>query len=118
MVTFESIIRLCYNEDDLSEPELVSRLKAALNDPGVLSERDGNGYTLLNIAAVYGRSPDFCQVLHELDLALVKTKDNYGWLAVHSACCNVNMDTAKYLFELYPQSINIAAERFLDELEF
>lgn len=112
MATFEYILDLCYNydnlttfnEDDLSEPDLVSRLKAAQIEPDVLSERDVYGRTLLHHAVMGGRSPEFCKVLHELDGTHVKTQDNHGWLPVHWACDSGRVDTAKYLLELYPSS--------------
>ena len=99
----------------LSETKLVSRLKALQIDPGVLSERGGEhtlgeeGKTLLHIAAKFGRSPEFCSVLHELDVTLVKSVDNRGWLPFHAACKgeSLDTDTAKYLLNKYPESINI-----------
>ena len=107
MVTFDEIeIKdLCMNyEERLSETELVSRLKATQIDPDVLSTRSASGMTLLlHYAAFHGRSGEFCQVLHELDVSLVKTQDNEGWLPMHHACAfNVNVETAKYLFSMYP----------------
>eukprot|EP00956_Cyclotella_meneghiniana_P010731 scaffold15044_cov37-Cyclotella_meneghiniana.AAC.3 len=109
MALFNEIKDLCMNEKDrLSETELVSRLKATQIDPDVLSTRSWSGMTLLHLAAFHGRSPEFCSVLHQLDVTLVKTQDNEGWLPMHHACAlNVNVETAKYLFSLYPGSINI-----------
>ena len=102
MATFKLIKDLCYNFDDLlSESELISTLKAIQIDPGVLSERNEYGRTLLFMAAESGRSPDFCQVLHELDATLVRTQEKYGWLPVHCACDNGSVETAKYLLEIY-----------------
>ena len=112
MVTIESITihKLCYNVDDLSEPELVSRLRAVQINPAVLSEREEDGLTLLHFAVRRGRSPEFCRVLHELNATLVRTQNNFGRLPIHSACHFSRVETTKYLFELYPDSINIATD--------
>ena len=64
MATFDDIRSLCTNEDSLSETKLVSILKATQMDPGVLSERDEYGSTLLHYAAIKGRSPEFCRMIH------------------------------------------------------
>eukprot|EP00956_Cyclotella_meneghiniana_P013281 scaffold19084_cov64-Cyclotella_meneghiniana.AAC.4 len=107
MATFDDIEALCWNVDNLSESELVSKLRATEIDPSVLLERY-EGETLLHIAVYGGRSPEFCRVLHQLDATLVKTRDNSGWLPMHRACYEVtNVETAKYLFAMYPESINI-----------
>eukprot|EP00956_Cyclotella_meneghiniana_P025460 scaffold53208_cov37-Cyclotella_meneghiniana.AAC.3 len=54
-----------------------------------------------------GRSPEFCRVIHDQNDTLVKTQDDDGWLPVHDACCYGNVNAAKYLLELYPDSIHI-----------
>ena len=107
MATFDDIVALCSNDDDLSESELISRLKAAQITPDIFLERGEYGLTLLHNAAAYGRSPEFSHVLHELDVTLVKTQDNAGWLPVHDACLDGNLETAKHLLELYHDSIHI-----------
>ena len=109
MATFDYIAALCSNDDNLSESELVSTLRATQFDPSVLYRRGSVSYTLLHIAAKYGRSPEFCSVLHELDVTLVKSVDNRGWLPFHDACKgeSLDTDTAKYLLNKYPESINI-----------
>eukprot|EP00956_Cyclotella_meneghiniana_P012450 scaffold17673_cov59-Cyclotella_meneghiniana.AAC.1 len=109
MVTFQEIKDLCWNRAGLSEPELVSKLKQVTQiDPNVLATRDEHGRTLLYFAASTGRSREFCQVLHEQNGTLVKTTDNIcGMLPIHHACRAIKVETAKYLFEVYPESINI-----------
>eukprot|EP00956_Cyclotella_meneghiniana_P003015 scaffold3715_cov60-Cyclotella_meneghiniana.AAC.3 len=105
MATFDYIAALCRNDYDLSESELVSKLRATDIDPSVLSERYGaGGETLLHLAVYEGRSPEFCRVLHELDITLVKTTNDYGMLPIHR-CYDV--EVAKYLFNVYPESINL-----------
>ena len=110
MTTFNDIRALCRNDDNLSESELVSTLRATKIDPSVLAEReDQYGGTILHIAVCKGRSPEFCGVLHDQNSTLVKSTDNYGMLPMHRACTNVNVELAKYLFNVYPDSINIAS---------
>ena len=46
-------------------------------------------------------------MLHELDATLVKSRDIDGWLPLHWACQFGRVDTAKYLCDVYPDSINI-----------
>eukprot|EP00956_Cyclotella_meneghiniana_P026444 scaffold57153_cov43-Cyclotella_meneghiniana.AAC.5 len=53
------------------------------------------------------RSPEFCRVIHDQNETLVKTKDDDGWLPVHCACLIGRVETAKYLLEIYPDSIHI-----------
>eukprot|EP00956_Cyclotella_meneghiniana_P044440 scaffold318559_cov30-Cyclotella_meneghiniana.AAC.1 len=107
METFNEIRDLCMNRSGLSDHELVLRLqKFSQINPGVFSERDEEGGTLLHYAAME-RSPEFCRVIHDQNDTLVKTKDNDGWLPVHCACRYGNVNAAKYLLELYPDSIHI-----------
>eukprot|EP00956_Cyclotella_meneghiniana_P012551 scaffold17853_cov65-Cyclotella_meneghiniana.AAC.3 len=107
MATLDDIEDHCWNFDDMSESELVSKLRATHIDPSILSERDEWGNTLLHAAAYEGRSPEFCRVLRELDATLVKTMDNFEMLPIHHACYQANVEAVKYLFNVYPQSINI-----------
>eukprot|EP00956_Cyclotella_meneghiniana_P020531 scaffold36344_cov56-Cyclotella_meneghiniana.AAC.4 len=108
MATFDDIAYLCRNRDDLSESVLVEQLISSQIDPDVLATTDDQGRTLLHIAVVSVRSPEFCNVLIYLNPALVKARDNDGWLPLHLACFYCNMESAKYLLEIYPESINIA----------
>lgn len=120
MATFNEIRYLCENKDRLlPESELVRRLKHSLICPNVLSTRVEDGWTLLHIAAAYGRSREFCRLLIDLNPSLVKARNNDGWLPLHMACyeCNFNwenanengnVDTIMYLLEIYPESIDIA----------
>jgi ankyrin repeat protein len=41
-------------------------------------------------------------------LESVMMADNFGYLPIHLACCNCNLEAAKYLHPIYPESINIA----------
>ena len=108
MATFDEIKSLCCNFN-LPESKLVLRLKSILIDPEVLATTDDHGWTLLHIAARFGRFPEFCKVLIELRPALVKTRDNHEELPLHTACAFLKVELAKYLLEIYPDSINIAA---------
>eukprot|EP00956_Cyclotella_meneghiniana_P022047 scaffold41027_cov53-Cyclotella_meneghiniana.AAC.4 len=106
MTTFDEIKDLCKNESNHSESELISILKATQIDPGVLSERDEGGRTLLHYAAIE-RSSEFCRVIHDQDNTLVKTQNRNGWLPLHNACRNGNLASTKYLYSVYPESSNI-----------
>eukprot|EP00956_Cyclotella_meneghiniana_P025458 scaffold53208_cov37-Cyclotella_meneghiniana.AAC.1 len=75
-------------------------------NPGIFSERYEGGVTILHNIAV-GRSPEFCRVIHDQNDTLVKTKDDEGWLPLHCACGSGNVETAKYLLEVYPDGIHI-----------
>eukprot|EP00956_Cyclotella_meneghiniana_P035278 scaffold113296_cov42-Cyclotella_meneghiniana.AAC.2 len=109
METFNEITDLCMNPNRSgpSDHELVLILqKLSQINPGVFSERDENGKTLLHYAAME-RSPDLCRVIHDQNDTLVKTKDDHGRLPVHYACLYGNVNAAKYLLEIYPDSIHI-----------
>eukprot|EP00956_Cyclotella_meneghiniana_P015886 scaffold24692_cov67-Cyclotella_meneghiniana.AAC.1 len=110
MAVYDEIRDLCRNfKLKLPESELVLRLKSTRIDPGVLATTSEYGFTLLHDAAMFGRSPEFCKLLIELRPAFVETRDNYRCLPVHAACVYCNVETAKYLLEIYPESVNIAA---------
>eukprot|EP00956_Cyclotella_meneghiniana_P011257 scaffold15837_cov49-Cyclotella_meneghiniana.AAC.3 len=105
--SFDSAVDLCYNEEDLSESELMSQFQAILKtNPDVATKSDDEGVTLLHHAAMY-RSPDFCKLLVDRNPDLVRTAQLSGWLPFHGACSGGNVETAKYLYKIYPESINI-----------
>jgi len=107
METFNEIRDLCMNRSGLSDHELVLRLqKFSQINPGVFSERDEEGGTLLHYAAME-RSSESCRVIHEQNDTLVKTQNRHGWLPVHCACLHGNLASTKYLLEVYPVSIHI-----------
>eukprot|EP00956_Cyclotella_meneghiniana_P010048 scaffold13870_cov77-Cyclotella_meneghiniana.AAC.3 len=109
MATYDDIrSSLCENIWYLSESELVQKLQSIQIDPEVLATTAENGLTLLHIAAGSGRSREFCKVLIDLDPTLLKALSHWGCLPVHRACGTGNMETAMYLLEIYPESINIA----------
>jgi ankyrin repeat protein len=86
---------------------LLKTLEAILHEyPEVAHERHENGYTLLHFASLR-QSPEFCKRLLDLNVDAVKSQSDIGALPIHYACrCN-NVETAQYLFELYPESINV-----------
>ena len=105
--SFHAITPLCSNHDNLSESELLEKLDAILQEcPEVAHERDEYDYTLLHFAAMH-RPLEFCNKLIELNFNAIKSQSDSGMLPFHFACrCN-NVDNARYLFELYPESINV-----------
>ena len=89
MATFDDIADLCRNRDslsdadDLAESVLVEQLISSQIDPDVLATTNEDGQTLLHIAAAFGRSPEFCQLLIDLNPSLMKARDNDGLLPLH-----------------------------------
>ena len=101
-----SILALC--RFGSAETESLAELKSILREhPNVLQERDEHNQTLLHFACRYGRSSEFCKVIIEADHDLVMAVNNNGWLPFHYSCWYGNVETAKYLFSLYPEGINI-----------
>jgi ankyrin repeat protein len=113
---FESILAICKSYCTAAESTLIDRLKAIIDkDPSaarlaIVNGRDhsrfGRGMTLLHHAADR-RSPEFCQVLVEMDIGLetVRATDRFGNTPLHCACRG-SYHTAKYLYGLYPESID------------
>lgn len=107
--SFNSARALCRNDEGLSESELVSKLEAILKtNPIVVHEDDGyDGRTLLHHAA-FDRSPEFCKLLVDMNPDLLKFFSNdERHLSFHLACVAGNVEAAKYLYHIYPESINI-----------
>eukprot|EP00956_Cyclotella_meneghiniana_P027104 scaffold60061_cov35-Cyclotella_meneghiniana.AAC.1 len=108
--SFKSAIALCKNFYNQTESQLLLQLSTILKSyPEVVQEKYGTGRTLLHYAGTCGRSPEFCQQLIDTNPDLVKTVDNNGKLPFHLACSQMNIRTAKFLYENYPESINIPA---------
>ena len=102
---YESVVALCKNDDCLDESELLSQLEAILKEnPNVARETDEDINTLLHWAAMH-RSPAFCKLLIDVNPDLVKIADSYNMLPFHDACLQCNVETAKYLFHLYPDCV-------------
>ena len=105
---FYRIRHLC-RVGDIPEAELILRLEYILSkNPEVVRERDGYGHgrSLLHIAAGL-RSVGFVKLLVELDSAPVRSRDIRGWLPFHIACMCCNVETVKYLYHEYPESIDM-----------
>ena len=105
---FNCIQSLCENEDDFPESFFLEQLNSILSkDPTVSHERDSNGYTLLHYAARY-RSVEFCKCLVVSNPEAVAVQTNrMGTLPFHISCHKNNAETAKYLFQLHPESIDM-----------
>jgi ankyrin repeat protein len=106
---FKAIKALCSKSETRPESERVKLLKAIiLSNPTVVRERDANGRTLLHYAALYS-SVDFIKELVESDggRECVEKINSDGWLPFHIACIFGNVEVAKYLILLYPESINV-----------
>jgi len=109
MATFDSIRALCNR--NLPESILVSKLKEEIlstpSNLNVLATKDDYGNTLLHYASYNSECYELCRILHELEPTLVKTANHGGRLSIHAACFYGNVDTAKYLLTIYPESIHI-----------
>ena len=104
---FKYAIFLCHSDRNLTASELVEELKAILTQtPNVVYETDHFQRSLLHYAARF-RSVDFCKLLVEKNPRAVCNRTNNGQLPLHISCLTCNVQTAKYLFELYPESISI-----------
>eukprot|EP00956_Cyclotella_meneghiniana_P022751 scaffold43406_cov36-Cyclotella_meneghiniana.AAC.2 len=109
--SFKLAVALCNNISKLTESELLLQMSAILkSNADVVQEKYRTGKTLFHYAATCGRSPEFCQQLIEANPDLVKTADNNGKLPFHFACSQKNIQTAKFLYQKYPESINILAD--------
>jgi ankyrin repeat protein len=77
-------------------------------NPRVVLEQDAEGRTLLSQAALFP-SPEYCKVLLEFDRTgeTLRMCDVSGILPLHVACECANIDTARYLLEMHPDSINV-----------
>jgi hypothetical protein len=107
---FDRIHALCFDKRS-SESELITQLETILRtNPEVLNEQDDYGRTLLHWAIIIvRRSVGFIKLLVETNLESVRTIDSHGNLPIHAACFACNVEVVKYLYSIYPESINIAA---------
>ena len=113
--SLKSAVDLCYNEEDLSESKLVSQFEAILKtNPDVANKAGDEGITLLHHAVRY-QSPDFCKLLIDTNPDLVRTAHISGWLPFYSACSGGNVETAKYLYHIFPESVDIP-DRIVDTI--
>jgi ankyrin repeat protein len=110
--TYKAIKTLLRNKQRLPESEILTRLRSLLeNAPRVVLEQGSRGgYTLLHIAAQHS-NPIYCKLLLEFDptgesLKLSNANDD---LPFHLALLFYNIETARYLLEAYPESINAIA---------
>jgi ankyrin repeat protein len=109
---FESIKALCSKSETRPEPELLELLKTIIqsiqSNSSAVRERDARGCKLLHYAAQY-RSVDFIKLIVEAvgSLECAKAIDISGRLPIHVACYYGNVEVAKYLILLYPESINV-----------
>jgi ankyrin repeat protein len=108
---FKAIKALCFKSETRPESELVEALESIIqSNPLAVRERDANGWgpTLLHWAA-QNRSVDFVKRLVESDggRECVMAINSRGRLPIHIACIYGNVEVAKYLLLLYPESINV-----------
>eukprot|EP00956_Cyclotella_meneghiniana_P022782 scaffold43448_cov51-Cyclotella_meneghiniana.AAC.4 len=77
--------------------------------PEIVHRETINDHSLLHDAAEC-RSPEYCKLFLDIDPNLVKSVSSKGRLPFHHACSKGNVETAKYLYHIYPESINIQEE--------
>eukprot|EP00956_Cyclotella_meneghiniana_P032622 scaffold90390_cov50-Cyclotella_meneghiniana.AAC.3 len=109
-IAFRVAQNLRDNFEGLSESASLSQLKEVLEmHPEIVHRETVIGHSLLHDAAEC-RSPEYCKLFLDIDLNLVKSVSSRGRLPFHHACSKGNVETAKYLYHLYPDSINIQDE--------
>ena len=114
---FKCIHDECLNEE-CSNSYVSDKLRYYLGkNPNAVNERDDYGGTLLHYAVIGCRTIEYCKILMDLNAELVKTPDSDQRLPIHYACENQgniieanradNMELIKFLFQSYPESINV-----------
>ena len=102
-------LHLLCNNKDLDEEVAVEILKLLLERyPGALRHFDRDGDLPIHIAAAWHLSLDFCRILIEAYPGSERMTGNLGFLPFHFACACNTLDTVKYFYQLYPESINVA----------
>ena len=90
------------------ESELVEELEGILAaNPDLVHETDDDHMVLLHYAAQL-RSIEFCKLLIGQNGENLRVAELSGMLPFHISCVFNNTKTVKYLFQLYPESIDIA----------
>ena len=100
---------LCNNKN-MDEVVGLEILKLLLERcPGALRHFSRDGDLPLHIAARY-QSPEFCRILAYPGSE--RLTNGVGALPFHTACALNTVATVKYLYQLYPESINVATNGF------
>ena len=98
--------RLCRHEGKYLDDSLLHELKSIIStNPEAVRERDRHD-ELLHLAAE-NRSVGFVKLLFEQDSTALRTRNWLGQLPFHVACRSCNVETAKFLYHMYPESINV-----------
>ena len=101
---------LCTKLYDIEEEDVLLDIARLLivAYPDSLRQSNQVGKGPLHLAASLS-SPALCKLIVSYDdLDLVKLSTRYGHLPIHIACAhNTGIDTVKYLFELFPDSIRV-----------
>ncbi len=101
------LLKLCYNKN-LDEEIAVDILKVLLERcPESVRHATIYGMLPFHVAALW-QSPVFCHILIEAYPRSERmASDSLGMLPFHWACQCSNVPTAKYLYQLYPESIYV-----------
>ncbi len=100
---------LCRNKN-LDDKEVGLKILKLLimRCPESVKHATRNGNLPIHFAAAL-QSPEFCRILIEAYPGSERiTTENHGTLPFHAACQFNTVATAKYLYQLYPESINVA----------
>jgi ankyrin repeat protein len=99
---------LCANKD-IEDSDAVDILGLLLERfPEALRRADGDGYLPIHVACGVGlKSPEFCRMLIDAYPGSERTATSNGLVPLHIACGQGAVVTAKYLYKLYPESINV-----------
>jgi ankyrin repeat protein len=98
------------NGPDVGEEVAAEILKLLLEKcPESVRHAASNGNHLPIHFAAGNQSPEFCRILVEAYHGSERITNYNGYVPFHLACADNNVATAKYLYKLYPESINVAA---------
>ncbi len=103
------LYNLCLNEN-LDGKVGLDILKLLLRRcPESVRHADAHGCLPIHLASGWGgKSSEFCSVLIEEYPGSERITASYGLLPFQIACLHNNVAAAKYLYQLYPESINVA----------
>lgn len=107
--SYRAIDKLLWN-DRLSDAERLEQMRPILEkNPGMVLEQDARGNTLLHRAAFSDSSLEYCRVLLEVDPTheSLQLRNVRGKLPFREACIAGNLETARYLLVLHPDSTNL-----------
>eukprot|EP00956_Cyclotella_meneghiniana_P017742 scaffold29178_cov63-Cyclotella_meneghiniana.AAC.5 len=100
---------LCSNENDMPDDVSIAILNILLevHRPGLLNPGISGSLPIHFAVSNMKRSLEFCRILLDANPLSVTHRDANDDLPFHYACSCGHLNTVKYLYELYPESIGI-----------